>query len=194
MALPILMFDQEALSPRFGYVFQRRWVQPYESLVGILWKFARMNLLSGATLVTHLRTEPLDPYKGVGPAEVDLKAVARMLGVTQRSVRVGMATGALEPGRWLRYCPRCMSLGYHGVIHQRERHARCPIHHLPLLTACGHCGRKSAYWLDAQLLDAPFRCRHCRRYYGSKSGPPRPFTSLSRERRIAVTRAALGAA
>ena len=94
MALPILMFDQDALSPRFGYVFHRRWVQPYESVVGILWKFARMNLLSGATLVTHLRAEPLDPYEGVGPAEVDLKAVARMLGVTQRSVRAGMDTGA----------------------------------------------------------------------------------------------------
>ena len=94
MALPILMFDQDALSPRFGYVFHRRWVQPYESVVSILWKFARMNLLSGATLVTHLRAEPLDPYEGVGLAEVDLKAVARLLGITQHSVRAGMKTGA----------------------------------------------------------------------------------------------------
>jgi len=192
MALPILMFDQGALSPRFGYVFHRRWVQPYESVVSILWKFARMNLLSGATLVTQLRAEPLDPYEGVGPEEVDLKAVARLLGVTQRSVRVGMHPVA-KPSTWLRYCPLCMSLGYHGVVHQEERHARCPIHRLPLLTACRDCGRRSAYWFDAQFLDAPFRCRHCRRYYGSQSGPPRPCTTLSRERRIAVTRAAPGA-
>ena len=178
MALPILMFNQEALSPRFGYVFHRRWLQPYESLVGILWKFARMNLLSGVTLVTHLRAEPLNPYSGIGFAEVDLKAVARMLGVTRRSVRVGMATGGFEPSRWLRYCPQCMSIGYHGVVHQRERHERCPIHRMPLLTTCRHCDQRSAYWLDAQLLDAPFRCRHCRRYYGSASGPPRPSTSL----------------
>ena len=77
MALPIMMFDQDTLSPRFGYVFHRRWVQPYESVVGLLWKFARMNLLSGATLVTHLRTEPLDPYEGIRPAGVGLK---RLLG------------------------------------------------------------------------------------------------------------------
>ena len=126
MALPILMLDQDALSPRFGYVFHRRWVQPYESVVSILWKFARMNLLSGATLVAHLRAEPLDPYDGVGPAEVDFRAVARLLGITQHSVRAGMKTGASEPSTWLRYCPRCMSLDYHGVVHQRERHDRCP--------------------------------------------------------------------
>ena len=192
MPLPILMFDQDALSPRFGYVFHRRWVQPYESVVGLLWKFARMNLLTGASLVTHLRTEPLDPYEGVGPAEVDVKAVARLLGVTQRSVRTGMDMVASASSTWLRYCPRCMSLGYHSVLHQRERHDRCPIHHLPLLTACSHCGRKSAWWFDAQLLDAPFRCRHCRRYYGLNSGLPRLCVSLTPERRIAVTRAALG--
>ena len=165
----------------------------YESLVGILWKFARMNLLSGASLATLLRNEPLDPYKGIGPAEVDFKAVARLLGVTQRSVRVGMDTVALDSSAWLRYCPRCMSLGYHGVAHQRGRHDRCPIHRLPLFTACRHCDRRSAYWFDAQLLDAPFRCRHCRGYYGSVSGLPRRCALLTRERRIAVTRAALGA-
>jgi hypothetical protein len=41
MSLPILTLEQNALSPRFGYVFHRRWLQPYESVVGILWKFAR---------------------------------------------------------------------------------------------------------------------------------------------------------
>jgi hypothetical protein len=179
------------LSPRFGYVFHRRWVQPYASVVGMLWKFARMNLLSGATLVTHLRDEPLDPYVGVGPAEVNSKAVARLLGIAQRSVRAGLDRFGSEPSTWLRYCPRCMSLGYHGIVHQRGRHERCPIHRRPVLTACRHCGRRSAYWLDAQLLNAPFRCRHCRRYYGSSSGTPRLCNALTRERRIAVTRAAI---
>jgi hypothetical protein len=84
-----------------------------------------------------------------------------------------------------------MSLGYHGVVHQRERHARCPIHQLPLLAACLHCGQTSDYWLDAELLDAPFRCRHCRRHYGSWASPL-PCVPLTRERRIAVTRSALG--
>jgi hypothetical protein len=159
----------------------------------MLWKFARMNLLTGHALVKQLSTDPVDPYDGLGPADLDVVAVARMLGVTQRSVCIGMAVMASNGCRFLRYCPRCMSLGYHSVVHQRERHDRCPIHRVPLLAACRHCGQASAYWLDAQLLDAPFRCRHCWRYYTSTSNaPPLPCTALSQERRTAITRAAMG--
>jgi hypothetical protein len=43
--LPILVFDERQLTPSFGYVFHRKWVDPGESLVSILWKFARMNAL-----------------------------------------------------------------------------------------------------------------------------------------------------
>ena len=51
MSLPILMLDQNALSPRYGYVFHRCWLQPYESVVSMLWKFIRMNRVPGAALV-----------------------------------------------------------------------------------------------------------------------------------------------
>lgn len=193
MTLPILTLDERVLSPRFGYVFHRRWVQPYESVVGMLWKFARMNLLAGQSLVMQLSFDPVDPYDGLGPADIDVPAVARMLGVTQRSVRAGMTAMASDGCRFLRYCPRCMSLGYHSVVHQSEHHDRCPIHRVPLLAACRHCDEASDYRLDAQLLDAPFRCRHCRRHYSSSSAaPPLQCPALTRERRIAVTRAALG--
>lgn len=192
MALPILIVDQHALSPRFGYVFHRRWLQPYESVVGMLWKFARMNLLSGHALVKQLSSNPVDPYDGLAPVDLDVGAVARMLDVTQRSVRVGMTALSADKCRFLRYCPSCMSLGYHSVVHQRERHDRCPIHCVPLLAACRHCGQPSAYWLDAQLLDAPFRCRYCRRYYTASShAPPLPWTALSSQRRVSITRAAI---
>ena len=117
--------------------------------------------------------------------------VARLLRATRRSVREGIDAEALDASQFLRYCPRCMSLGYHGVVHQRERHEQCPIHRLPLLAVCRHCGEASAYRLDAQLLEAPFRCRHCRHNYGSNS-PPLRCTGLSRERRVAVTRAVIG--
>lgn len=192
MSLPILMLDQHVLNPRVGYVFHRRWVQPYESVVCTLWKFARTNRLAGCFLGKQLRANPVDPYLGLAPGDIDAPIVARLLGVTQRSVREGMDAAALDGCRFLRYCPRCMSLGYHTVVHQRERYDRCPIHREPLLAACRHCGEASAYQLDAQLLDAPFRCRHCRRYYGSNSPPPLQCTALTRERRIAVTRAAIG--
>jgi hypothetical protein len=190
MSLPILTLEENALSPRLGYVFHRRWLQPYESVVGILWKFARMNLLPGASLVRQLCGDAVDPYEGMGMQDLDAKVVARLLDVPQRSIRAGLVSKS-EGCNSLRFCPLGMSLGYHGVVHQRERQARCPIHQQPLLVACLHCGRTSDYWLDAELLDAPFRCRHCRPHYGYRASAL-PCVPLTRRRRIAVTRAALG--
>ena len=63
MALPILTFDERALSPRFGYVFRRRWLQPYESVVSMLWKFARMNGLPGHAVDAQLSPQGVNPYE-----------------------------------------------------------------------------------------------------------------------------------
>ena len=61
MSLPILTFDERVLSPRFGFVFQRRWLQPYETIVGVLWKFARMNGLPRHAVAVHLCGRAIDP-------------------------------------------------------------------------------------------------------------------------------------
>ena len=193
LSLPILTFDERALSPRFGYVFHRRLLAPYESIVGMLWKFARLNRLPGQVVAMQLCRHPVDPYEGIEPAEVDVPLVARLLGIPQRSVRTGIGNAHPDVSPCLRCCPRCLTRGYHGVLHQLERHARCPIHHSPLRTACPHCGRLSHYRLDAQLLDAPFRCRHCRRYATSSNIAPflqRPALALMD--RVDLTRAVLG--
>ena len=82
MSLPILTIDERVLSPRFGYVFQRRWLDPYESIDSMLWKFARQNRLPGHALVLQLSRQPVDPYAGIDPRDVDVRSVARLLGVT----------------------------------------------------------------------------------------------------------------
>lgn len=193
MSLPILTFDERVLSPRFGYVFQRRWLDPYESIIGMLWKFARLNRLPGQAVVMQLCRDPVDPYAGIDPGDVDVRSVARLLGVTQRSVRIGLPRRASVAIACLRFCPRCMSRGYHGAFHQLERHGRCPVHGNPIDAACRRCGRTSAYRLDAQLLDAPFRCRHCRGHYTASGAAPlmqRP--ALEAKDRVAITRAVIG--
>lgn len=62
-SLPILTFDERVLSPRFGYVFHRRWLDPYESVVGMLWKFVRMNRLAGHAVVTQICRQHVDPTR-----------------------------------------------------------------------------------------------------------------------------------
>ena len=192
VSLPILLFDERVLSPRFGYVFHRRWLDPFESIVGMLWKFARMNRLPGHAVVAQLSSREIDPYEGIAPRDIDVRGVAGLLGVTQRSVRAGLSCLVSDVSRCVRYCPRCIALGYHGALHQLERYVNCPAHGIAIQAACRHCARASAYWLDAQLLDAPFRCRHCRRYYtASGIAPSTKPPALALSERVAVTRAVL---
>ena len=193
MPLPILIPEEGALSPRLGYVFQRRWVQPYESVLGMLWKFARVNRLPGHLVVAQLCGYPVDPYEGIASVDIDVRRVARLLGITLRNVRDGIGTAAADASPFVRYCTRCSVAGYHCRLFQFERHTCCPIHGAPLRIECRSCGRPSAYRFDAQLLDAPFRCRYCGRYYTCIGGAPAPTGRyLVHKERVAVTRAAFG--
>jgi hypothetical protein len=46
-SFPILTLDERRLTPALGYVFNRKWLEPCESLVSILWKFEKANALPG---------------------------------------------------------------------------------------------------------------------------------------------------
>ena len=194
--LPILTFDERKLTPSFGYFFDARWHEPYESIVGVLWKFARMNGLAGHVVVTQLCRQPVDPYLGIPatPMGVDVRGLARLFGLTQKALRAGLGRpgGPRSMSCNLRHCPRCMALGYHSVVHQLLGAMQCPAHGDWLEERCRACGQASAYRLDAQLLGAPFRCAHCRRPYGRSMPTVLRPRSLPKHLRTAITRAYLG--
>jgi hypothetical protein len=48
---PTLTLDERQLTPALGFIFDVGWLLPGESMVSILWKFARVNGLPGHTLV-----------------------------------------------------------------------------------------------------------------------------------------------
>jgi hypothetical protein len=154
-SLPILTFDEATLSPSLGYVFDRRCVEPFESVVSILWKFSRMNGLPGHVLVRHLSSAPLDPYDGIGvsTADVDVRLVARMLGVPMKTVRAGLSSPCTRRklDTRLRHCPRCMSLGYHGMVHQFLGAMQCPAHGDWLQE---HCRLATIRLAAARIVDA----------------------------------------
>jgi len=186
--LPILIFDKAALGPSRGYVFDARWLDPYESLVSMLWKFAWVNGLAGHVVISHVARRAVDPYEGIAATadDIDVRRVARALGVTSKTVQAACRRGYPV----LRFCTRCMSRGYHGVVHQFGPQARCPVHRCALASTCRGCGASSAWHLDARLLDAPFRCAHCRRRYGAAAFVHRE--PLSGPERTALTRTFLG--
>lgn len=189
MVLPILTFDECSLSPRFGYVFDASWLEPHESILGMLWKFMRANRPVAAAVVAQIGARPSDGYAGLRPCapDVDARAVARLLGIRACVVRVAMPG---QQGASLAWCPTCLNAGYHSVVHQRAGQQRCPIHGGQLHKLCAHCGQASVYRLDAQLLDAVFRCRHCQALLSSSASVRWVGRcKLRPEQRIAITRA-----
>lgn len=188
-----MSFDDVPLGPHFGYVFDPRWLGPYESIVSMLWKFASMNGLEGCRLVSQLSTKPLDPYEGLAAStcSVDVRRVAAMLHAPMKVVRASLGTSSgrrvLNP--WLRHCPRCMGLKYHGVVHQFLGAMQCPVHGDWLEEVCRGCGQVTPYRLNALLLDSPYCCARCRRPFGhSRASMTRP---LPKAMRIAITRSYL---
>ena len=63
---PILTLEEGSLTPALGYLFDRNWLYPYESLISILWKFEKANALSG-NVVARLLGPDVDPYEGLVP-------------------------------------------------------------------------------------------------------------------------------
>ena len=82
MTLPIMVFAPNLLRPQLGYIFDVDWVEPYESLVGILWKYVKMNSFATPWLVEQIINSalPVDPYaarlSATQPTD-DMLAVAR---------------------------------------------------------------------------------------------------------------------
>ena len=66
--LPILVFDERRLTPSFGYVFKRQWLDPHESIVSILWKFAPDERPLGSRgWPRRVAMTTIDPYDGIEP-------------------------------------------------------------------------------------------------------------------------------
>jgi TniQ len=195
LTLPILVFDERRLTPSFGYVFKPHWLDPHESIVSILWKFAKMNGLSGHAVATQVAKTTIDPYDGIEPKRdaVDIRRLRPVLGLRLKQLRASLIPRSLEriSSRYFRYCPQCLLRGYHGVLHQLEPLQQCPMHGSWLQTDCRHCDQPSPYRLNARLLDTPFRCSNCRRLYAIGSPLFEYRRALSRRALVALTRTRL---
>ena len=126
-AYPIMLVNTHALTPALGYVFNPTWLDPQESIVSILWKFARMNLIAGPLMAGQLSRTVVDPYEGIRPSrsEVDIRRLHQMLDLPSKLIRNALLPDALGCP-YFRYCPRCMRRGYHSVVHRKRS-----IHHVP---------------------------------------------------------------
>ncbi|WP_181159082.1 hypothetical protein [Burkholderia ambifaria] len=188
---PILTLDEQALTPSLGYIFNKRWLDPCESLVSILWKFEKVNALPG-NVVARLMGPDVDPYEGVTPqlGSVSLVRLHRTLGIPFATLEIAL----LHPSQRRRYsplfrhCRRCIARGYHSVLHQMLTIHTCPAHYRPLATACWRCGYEAPYVTNVRLLESPYRCAICGASYGGGGWLPDRVRPMKPEHRTAFTR------
>ena len=188
--LPILVLDQQVLKPQLGFWFDRKWIDPCESLVTILWKFARANRVPGHVLARIVCGNEIDPYAGVVPQwdTVVWRWLCRDHRIPYKALReslVGKARAyALRPD--LSYCLPCLRRGYHATIFQLSRVTRCPIHGRRLTEACPACGHRIPLRLNALLLDNPYVCPGCRGKLAGSIPSLVRYRPMSREARILI--------
>ena len=188
-AFPIMTMDEHRLTPAMGYVFNPKWVDPCESLVSILWKFARANAVAGQ-VTARLMGPDIDPYEGVAAHSdlIDVRRLRRTFDLPPKALR-GSLIPAAHKNRCsgcLRFCRRCMARGYHSVVHQFDCVEVCPAHRFPLESACRQCGYEAPYLINVQLLEAPYRCAHCRWNYGTRSYSPASHQRMTKSERVAM--------
>jgi hypothetical protein len=196
MTLPIMLFDEAKLKPAFGYVFEQTWVYPYESIVSLLWKFARQNQLPGHLIATQAAKNITDPYEGIEACakKVDISGLAKALGLPSKTIRASVLPESLQRSSspWLKYCKLCLKDGYHSVVHQLNRVGKCPFHRIDVSDVCPECGGRTPYRLNARLLNTPYRCASCRAQYAWLIPSPLRIVPMSKEARTAFTRVRLG--
>ena len=106
--LPILTLDEARLSPSHGYIFNRRWLCPHETILGIAWKFARMNALPGDIVAKQLALRTINPYEGIPPTagHVAVSVVARAFAIPRKTLKDGLCgtDGGQKMHDQLRFC------------------------------------------------------------------------------------------
>ena len=188
---PILTLDESRLTPALGYVFRKQWLYPQESLISVLWKFEKANALPG-TVVARLMGPDVDPYEGIEPYRdvVDLDRLRESLQLPLKALRAATIERRAQRrySDVFRFCRRCLSRGYHSVVHQFEGQAQCPAHGGPLESVCERCGCETPYRMSVQVLEAQYRCAHCLAPYAQPCWTPENARPMKPEHRIAFTR------
>lgn len=155
------------------YTWREHWVFPYESLWSLVNKFGKLNWVSGLEIKNLFRCEDeeecLDERGGIGKWNFhggkgfDLSKISHILNLPEKLFKQGITSTLhskrdihlLTEAKKLRYCPLCISIGYHSVVHQIRSLEVCPIHDVKLIDKCLHCKK-----------DIPYDLHNSKHFYG----------------------------
>lgn len=166
-ANPVACFDIS--TPEF--CTRPRWSCDGESAWSILHKFQWLNRLPlNALLSTIGRTDLADADPSLDlrfASMLDVETSSSNLGISSARILhsfVSIQNQALARALFsngLRYCPQCLTRGFHAILHQCLLLNRCPIHYERLQATCPQCRRKIAYRLNSSAASHPYACPNC---------------------------------
>ncbi len=170
-----------ASQQRLG-VWLTAWNGPYESAFGRLQKFAWANNLNAECLaravfgIRHLSNQySRELLMGRWIIARRLNLPPEMTFVDGFMRRYSPRWGPLlASGKAFRFCPSCLKDGFHSIFYQVEGIIGCPIHDVPLVTQCLHCGAPAGPLALQHAWPAlPFGCEHCGRSLCETDDPTR---------------------
>ena len=159
----------------------RQGFQPYESAYCCLNKVAWLNRMDGRTLRGLLAQPAKADAKADWTKEgVDLNTeVGLSVAALEQLLQTGPESNAgrftsfydyfitsggdltqRQYAPFLRYCPKCIEVGFHTALTQLRQVKACPIHGIELLEACPTCGEPVLYCLTTANISRPFACKN----------------------------------
>jgi len=153
----------------------------YESAWSWLNKFAHLNVISRDQLTRYFCNLSLNqktPRRRHGwslnaPINLDLQKLADISIINADDIQYGIVDPYIKifskyyqyidklTVNHLRFCPECVTKGYHTQLFQCTYIQKCPIHHVNLSDTCPNCNRYISYELKENALKYPYGCDYC---------------------------------
>lgn len=181
----------EIITPLSNLVWREEWYHKWESPWSVFRKLQFANVASSTEILMLLGTEEtrskkhLQNNNGIGCLwslnDFDDSLLDR-LGLKEMYDQHILFKNIVEKqfafdseNLWLKdvlqYCPICISMGYHSLIHQLTLVNQCLIHKCPLKTSCPNCHISHLFHLQDKNMDSSFVCNCGHNYLSSENFP-----------------------
>ena len=146
-------------------------IRPYESLWMLTQRFMWLNVISSRALGNEvgirdwwrLNLITSDCNDVDGEIERARKRLIKLLELTRLETAHAMVKGSLVVETdHVRFCPKCLRLGYHSSVHQLRCLSSCPLHQCELSSSCATCKKPIPLSIAGHLTSSPLTCPWCR--------------------------------
>ncbi|WP_205601388.1 hypothetical protein [Virgibacillus sp. YIM 98842] len=165
----------------YQITWSTNWIQEYESPWGILEKFKWANAVDGNTVLALIGNENVKQLKSISNAgsrhrnliyfsSIDSKKTKKIIGLDLKVYHDNLVKKLLHiipnlkhEGNYfhssLSYCPSCLSIGYHSILHQIKLFDHCAFHpNQKLNDRCVKCNQLMPEYLINKGNQEAFRC------------------------------------